>query len=548
MLDEKKNMVESPIYNVSRIVPGIEKLSKGVVSDPIADLLVCLRHGQVRGLSKIYTPASSVKRGILTVLREEGFIRGFSELPYECRFSSEAGALAFISSQAQVEETKRSVGNKVASFGGSDDCVTSAKGQEAPFCLPFSLFPLVRWRRTPIVSLRRPRRSRPSHFSNKPAGGNRATQQGRYLDKAAQPSKRGFFLKEVAKPPNGGSARNNRSYMKDGSGFAAGDQGGKDRAFAGGVSRPRQQSNLSRQQSHPKGAFAPKGAVTAATLPMGSLPRPATFGSLSRPPRAAVRPPLGTSPQGGKATYTSMSVPSSSGKRSTKPRYLAACYQHFSDRQQVSFPKPALKGPNNWNNKGLRGNKAVAGQPKGGGNAATKNGVAAKTDGGRLSLAGWKAKRLPVMEAQRAEDAKKPAWVRFRRATPYKDLAYQPVAFGPFDFKRMRKQVEAERPMYPTSSSASSSSGSMYFEVELFVGVVGIRSTKRISRPGNRVYATAAEVKDFLTSSLRSLGVHSRVIAESGLGCVVLSTNRGILSYRRAQALGLGGEVLCAVA
>jgi small subunit ribosomal protein S8 len=88
----------------------------------------------------------------------------------------------------------------------------------------------------------------------------------------------------------------------------------------------------------------------------------------------------------------------------------------------------------------------------------------------------------------------------------------------------------------------------MYFEVELFVGVVGIRSTKRISRPGKRVYATAAEVTDFLTSSLRSLGVHSRVLAESGLGCVVLSTNRGILSYRRAQALGLGGEVLCAVA
>ena len=56
-----------------------------------------------------------------------------------------------------------------------------------------------------------------------------------------------------------------------------------------------------------------------------------------------------------------------------------------------------------------------------------------------------------------------------------------------------------------------------------------ITGLRRVSRPGLRVYAGAAEIP-------RVLG---------GLGCAVLSTSRGILTGRQAQRARVGGEVLC---
>ncbi len=54
---------------------------------------------------------------------------------------------------------------------------------------------------------------------------------------------------------------------------------------------------------------------------------------------------------------------------------------------------------------------------------------------------------------------------------------------------------------------------------------------RRISKPGLRVYARKREIP-------RVLG---------GLGIVILSTSRGIMSGQQANRLGLGGEVLCYV-
>lgn len=58
-----------------------------------------------------------------------------------------------------------------------------------------------------------------------------------------------------------------------------------------------------------------------------------------------------------------------------------------------------------------------------------------------------------------------------------------------------------------------------------------ISGVKRISRPGLRVYARKTEIP-------RVLG---------GLGVVVLSTSRGVMSGREASREGVGGEVLCYV-
>jgi small subunit ribosomal protein S8 len=49
------------------------------INDPIGDLLARIRNGQLRGLAKVTTPASSLRGRLLDVLKSEGFIRGYSE-------------------------------------------------------------------------------------------------------------------------------------------------------------------------------------------------------------------------------------------------------------------------------------------------------------------------------------------------------------------------------------------------------------------------------------------------------------------------------------
>ena len=58
-----------------------------------------------------------------------------------------------------------------------------------------------------------------------------------------------------------------------------------------------------------------------------------------------------------------------------------------------------------------------------------------------------------------------------------------------------------------------------------------IDNIKRISRPGLRVYVGA--------------GVAPRVL--DGLGISILSTSKGVLSNKKANHLGVGGEILCEV-
>lgn len=58
-----------------------------------------------------------------------------------------------------------------------------------------------------------------------------------------------------------------------------------------------------------------------------------------------------------------------------------------------------------------------------------------------------------------------------------------------------------------------------------------ITDLKRVSKPGRRVYAG----KDRLP---RVLG---------GMGTAIMSTSRGLVTGRKAQELGIGGEVVCFV-
>lgn len=58
-----------------------------------------------------------------------------------------------------------------------------------------------------------------------------------------------------------------------------------------------------------------------------------------------------------------------------------------------------------------------------------------------------------------------------------------------------------------------------------------ISGIKRISKPGCRIYCT----KDSVPKAL------------DGLGLVIVSTSRGVLTGRSCEELGAGGEVLCSI-
>jgi small subunit ribosomal protein S8 len=49
------------------------------MTDPIADMLTRLRNGQMAGKQTVLVPASKMKRAILAVLSDEGYIGGFSD-------------------------------------------------------------------------------------------------------------------------------------------------------------------------------------------------------------------------------------------------------------------------------------------------------------------------------------------------------------------------------------------------------------------------------------------------------------------------------------
>lgn len=58
-----------------------------------------------------------------------------------------------------------------------------------------------------------------------------------------------------------------------------------------------------------------------------------------------------------------------------------------------------------------------------------------------------------------------------------------------------------------------------------------LKGIKRVSKPGCRVYTKKKDIP----------------WVRSGLGTVILSTPRGVLSAREARRLGVGGEIICEV-
>ena len=67
--------------------------------------------------------------------------------------------------------------------------------------------------------------------------------------------------------------------------------------------------------------------------------------------------------------------------------------------------------------------------------------------------------------------------------------------------------------------------------LKYFDGSPVIEKIRRVSRPGLRRYSGSEAIPEVL----------------GGLGISVVSTSRGLMTGRQAQAQGIGGEVLCTV-
>jgi small subunit ribosomal protein S8 len=90
------------------------------MSDPIADLLTRIRNAQMAGLTSVSCPSSKIKQAILDVLKQEGYIGGYSvnddlvkpELTVE---------LKYFNGKPVIEELRRGSRPGLRQYKGKDD-------------------------------------------------------------------------------------------------------------------------------------------------------------------------------------------------------------------------------------------------------------------------------------------------------------------------------------------------------------------------------------------------------------------------------------------
>jgi small subunit ribosomal protein S8 len=68
--------------------------------------------------------------------------------------------------------------------------------------------------------------------------------------------------------------------------------------------------------------------------------------------------------------------------------------------------------------------------------------------------------------------------------------------------------------------------------LKYYAGKPVIERIQRVSKPGLRIYKGSQEIPKVM----------------NGLGVTIMSTSKGVMTDRKAQAAGIGGEVLCVVA
>ena len=98
------------------------------VSDPLGDMLTRIRNAQMRSRSKVSTPASKLRERVLEVMKEEGYIRGFSRVDYSGGKSEIEIELKYFDGKPVIRQLRRvsKPGRRVYSSVG--DLPTVANG------------------------------------------------------------------------------------------------------------------------------------------------------------------------------------------------------------------------------------------------------------------------------------------------------------------------------------------------------------------------------------------------------------------------------------
>jgi small subunit ribosomal protein S8 len=77
------------------------------VNDPLGDMLTRIRNAQLRGKSKVSTPASKLRMRVLDVLEQEGFIRGYKEVVSESGKAEIEIELKYFDGEPVIHEIRR---------------------------------------------------------------------------------------------------------------------------------------------------------------------------------------------------------------------------------------------------------------------------------------------------------------------------------------------------------------------------------------------------------------------------------------------------------
>jgi len=77
------------------------------MTDPLGDMLTRIRNAQMRRMTKVTTPASSLRQNVLEVLKAEGYIRDYTEVDYEGGKSEIEIELKYYDGEPVIREIER---------------------------------------------------------------------------------------------------------------------------------------------------------------------------------------------------------------------------------------------------------------------------------------------------------------------------------------------------------------------------------------------------------------------------------------------------------
>ncbi len=97
--------------------------------------------------------------------------------------------------------------------------------------------------------------------------------------------------------------------------------------------------------------------------------------------------------------------------------------------------------------------------------------------------------------------------------------------------KRSILQVLLDEGFINGFESDDAAKSTLHIDLKYHDGTAVIEEIKRVSRPGLRIYKECADLPQ----------------VRGGLGIAVVSTNKGVMTDKKARAAGVGGEVLCTV-